>query len=629
MLKIIVFILIFAIQISLANEIIYDISPTKNWEKINNLFKNKYEKVIEINKYLKYLHNNNIIDYYLLDSFNILFNNYDKLILEIKEAKFLAEYYYNKGIIYYKTSYHYETSLLQFIEAEKYYKKNRDNLNLILSLIQLGKVNNKAGLNDLARKYFFDAYQIYLNNPNTNIKLVGLIAYGYLNFLKKNYSEYSYILNEFDKIIKNKKNFEELNIYISNEILELYSQIDSNYTQILTVEKLIKLNIDYLEMNKNKHFNLNDFYLSNYLLQLNNLKSSELYLVKILNDYKLKEYRKYLSNRFFIKLYELASSIYENLKDFEKAYYFKKLEQQISIIENNKDKRLEAINLDNELRQLRYERNLAIENESKVRITLLLLGLIFIILISTIFILFRLRDKQKLNKELAKLVNAKDKLFSIISHDLRSPTASLKQLLELISSKFDKISDENKINYINLVKENANKLYLLIDNLLNWSKLNLNKINLNLKSTNVKNLIETEIDLFNEIIKNKKIKINLEYKGNEIKEVDEDILRVIIRNLLSNAIKFSNIEGTININILNNDILILEIADSGIGMDEELIKNIYQSKNIISTSGTLNERGNGLGLNIVNELVKIHNGEFIINSLQNKGTTITVKLKYN
>ncbi len=64
-------------------------------------------------------------------------------------------------------------------------------------------------------------------------------------------------------------------------------------------------------------------------------------------------------------------------------------------------------------------------------------------------------------------------------------------------------------------------------------------------------------------------------------------------------------------------------------MDEELIKNIYQSKNIISTSGTLNERGNGLGLNIVNELVKIHNGEFIINSLQNKGTTITVKLKYN
>jgi len=627
MLKIIVFILIFAIQISLANEIIYDISPTKNWEKINNLFKNKYEKVIEINKYLKYLHNNNIIDYYLLDSFNILFNNYDKLILEIKEAKFLAEYYYNKGIIYYKTSYHYETSLLQFIEAEKYYKKNRDNLNLILSLIQLGKVNNKAGLNDLARKYFFDAYQIYLNNPNTNIKLVGLIAYGYLNFLKKNYSEYSYILNEFDKIIKNKKNFEELNLYISNEILELYSQIDSNYTQILTVEKLIKLNIDYLEMNKNKHFNLNDFYLSNYLFQLNNLKSSELYLVKILNDYKLKEFRKYLSNRFSIKLYELASSIYEKLKDFEKAYYYKKLEQQISTIENNKDKRLEAINLDNELRQLRYERNLAIENESKVRITLLLVGLIFIILISTVFILFRLRDKQKLNKELAKLVNAKDKLFSIISHDLRSPTASLKQLLELISSKFDKISDENKINYINLVKENANKLYLLIDNLLNWSKLNLNKINLNLKSTNVKKLIETEIDLFNEIIKNKKININFDYKGKELREVDEDILRVIFRNLLSNAIKFSNIEGTININILNNDILILEIADSGIGMDEELIKKINQSKDIISSSGTMNERGNGLGLNIVNELVKIHNGEFNINSIKNKGTTFTIKLK--
>jgi signal transduction histidine kinase len=621
--------LIFAIQISLANEIIYDISPTKNWEKINNLFKNKYEKVIEINKYLKYLHNNNIIDYYLLDSFNILFNNYDKLILEIKEAKFLAEYYYNKGIIYYKTSYHYETSLLQFIEAEKYYKKNRDNLNLILSLIQLGKVNNKAGLNDLARKYFFDAYQIYLNNPNTNIKLVGLIAYGYLNFLKKNYSEYSYILNEFDNLIKNQKNIEELNLSLSSEILELYYQIDSSFNQILSVEKLIKWNIEYLEKNTNKHFNLNDFYLSYYFLKLKNFKLSEFYIQKVLNDNKLQEYNKYLSNRFFIKLYELASSIYEKLKDFEKAYYYKKLEQQISTIENNKDKRLEAINLDNELRQLRYERNLAIENESKVRITLLLVGLIFIILISTIFILFRLRDKQKLNKELAKLVNAKDKLFSIISHDLRSPTASLKQLLELISSKFDKISDENKINYINLVKENANKLYLLIDNLLNWSKLNLNKINLTLKSTNLKVLIETEIDMFKEVIKNKRIKINLEYKGNEIKEVDEDILRVIFRNLLSNAIKYSNIEGTININILNNDILILEIADSGIGMDEELIKNIYQSKNIISTSGTLNERGNGLGLNIVNELVKIHNGEFIINSLQNKGTTITVKLKYN
>ena len=626
MLKKIVFILIFTIQISLANEIIYDISPTKNWEKINNLFKNKYEKIIEINKYLKYLQKNSIIGYYLLDSFNILFSNYDKLILETKETNFLADYYYNKGILYYHTSYHYETSLLQFIEAEKYYKKNRDNLSLILSLIQLGKVNNKAGLVDLARKYFFEAYQIYLNNPNTNTKLVGLIANGYLNLVKKDYTEYNYILNEFDNLIKNQKNIEELNLSLSSEILELYYQIDSSFNQILSVEKLIKWNIEYLEKNTNKHFNLNDFYLSYYFLKLKNFKLSEFYIQKVLNDNKLQEYNKYLSNRFFIKLYELASSIYENLKDFEKAYYFKKLEQQISIIENNKDKRLEAINLDNELRQLRYERNLAIENESKVRITLLLVGLIFIILISTVFILFRLRDKQKLNKELAKLVNAKDKLFSIISHDLRSPTASLKQLLEIISSKFDKISDENKINYINLIKDNTNKLYLLIDNLLNWSKLNLNKINLNLKSTNVKKLIETEIDLFNEIIKNKKININFDYKGKELREIDEDILRVIFRNLLSNAIKFSKINGTINIDILNNDFFKLEITDSGIGMDEELIKNIYQSKNIISTSGTMNERGNGLGLNIVIELVKIHNGEFIINSIQNKGTTITIKL---
>lgn len=627
MIKNIVFILIFTIQISLANEITYDISPTKNWEKINNLFKNKYEKIIEINKYLKYLNNNNIIGYYLLDSFNILFSNYDKLILETKEPKFLAEYYYSKGILYYLTSYHYETSLLQFIEAEKYYKKNKDNLNLILSLIQLGKVNNKAGLNDLARKYFFEAYQIYLNNPNTNTQLFGLIAYGYLNLIKKDYSEYSYILNEFDKIIKNKNIFEEFNLYISNEILEIYSQIDSNYSQILTAEKLIKWNIDYLDNNNNKHFNLNDFYLSYYYLKLKNFKLSEIYIQKVLNDNNLQEYNKYLSNRFFIKLYELASSIYENLKDFKKAYYYKKLEQQIIEIENIKDKRLEAINLDNELRQLRYERNLAIENESKVKITLFFVGLIFIILISTVFILFRLRDKQKLNKELAKLVNAKDKLFSIISHDLRSPTASLKQLLELISSKFDKISDENKINYINLVKENANKLYLLIDNLLNWSKLNLNKINLTLKSTNIKELIKTEIDLYNEIIKNKKININFEFNGNEIREVDEDILRVIFRNLLSNAIKFSKIEGTININIQNNDFLMLVIDDSGIGMDEELIKNIYQSKNIIPTSGTLNERGNGLGLNIVIELVKIHNGELNINSVKNKGTTFTIKLK--
>lgn len=627
MIKNIVFILIFTIQISLANEITYDISPTKNWEKINNLFKNKYEKIIEINKYLKYLNNNNIIGYYFLDSFNILFSNYDKLILETKEPKFLAEYYYYKGILYYLTSYHYETSILQFIEAEKYYKKNKDNLNLILSLIQLGKVNNKAGLNDLARKYFFEAYQIYLNNPNTNTQLVGLIAYGYLNLIKKDYSEYSYILNEFDKIIKNKNILEEFNLYISNEILEIYSQIDSNYSQILTAEKLIKWNIDYLDNNNNKHFNLNDFYLSYYYLKLKNFKLSELYIQKVLNDNNLQEYNKYLSNRFFIKLYELASSIYENLKDFKKAYYYKKLEQQIIEIENIKDKRLEAINLDNELRQLRYERNLAIENESKVKITLFLVGLIFIILISTVFILFRLRDKQKLNKELAKLVNAKDKLFSIISHDLRSPTASLKQLLELISSKFDKISDENKINYINLVKENANKLYLLIDNLLNWSKLNLNKINLTLKSTNIKELIKTEIDFYNEIIKNKKININFEFNGNEIREVDEDILRVIFRNLLSNAIKFSKIEGTININIQNNDFLMLEIDDSGIGMDEELIKNIYQSKNIIPTSGTLNERGNGLGLNIVIELVKIHNGELNINSVKNKGTTFTIKLK--
>jgi signal transduction histidine kinase len=144
--------------------------------------------------------------------------------------------------------------------------------------------------------------------------------------------------------------------------------------------------------------------------------------------------------------------------------------------------------------------------------------------------------------------SVKDKLFSIISHDLRSPFNTLNGFTELISSKYDDFTDEKRKEMIGIINDSANQTYNLLDNLLNWSRSQRGKLSFTPQMTNIVSLIRGKIELLNYQAANKNILLEYEFESEEIMlEIDENLINVVIQNLLTNAIKFTPSNGKIQV----------------------------------------------------------------------------------
>lgn len=218
----------------------------------------------------------------------------------------------------------------------------------------------------------------------------------------------------------------------------------------------------------------------------------------------------------------------------------------------------------------------------------------------------------------------KNKLFSIVSHDLRSPLNSIQSYLELLTET--ELTGEEK-NHIEkeLLTQTQNTSDLLF-NLLSWSKTQMDGVSLNLISLPLKSALQRTIDT-QKIIASKK-DLQLEYSvDNNLRVIgDADMIQLVVRNLVSNAIKFSTRGSTILVEAKSiNDCCRIMVKDEGIGMDEEKQKSIFSFK-AAATFGTNNEKGVGLGLMLCKEFTELQNGKIWFESAPGKGTTFFVTL---
>lgn len=236
--------------------------------------------------------------------------------------------------------------------------------------------------------------------------------------------------------------------------------------------------------------------------------------------------------------------------------------------------------------------------------------------------------KQK-NKQLEKLNSTKDKLFSIISHDLRGPIGLIMKIIEIILEKPD-LNEERMRTYFKSQKELTQNTYFLLVNLLNWARQNMNQIKFLPKELELADLIneclyETK---FNAEQKNISIKLNCKQSHKVF--ADEDMVTLILRNLMANAIKFTPNEGTIKVDVENDpENVWVQITDSGAGISNENMERILSDSEFFSTRGTNNEKGTGLGLKLVKDFVAQNNGELTIKSEKNKGSCFTFSLPSN
>jgi PAS domain S-box-containing protein len=233
----------------------------------------------------------------------------------------------------------------------------------------------------------------------------------------------------------------------------------------------------------------------------------------------------------------------------------------------------------------------------------------------------------KKNQEYLQELNAsKDKFFSIISHDLRSPFNSILGFSELLwtnSGDFSKAEIE-KIAY-NIYKT-GNETIDLLNNLLEWSSSQTGKLKIIPENFFLKSIVDETIDLLNEFATKKNITVLNEVTGQIKVFADKNMISSVIRNLLSNAIKFTQ-NGNVRITAKDvNSFVEFLITDTGVGIKPEDINKLFRLDTEFSTLGTANEKGSGLGLILCKEFIEKNHGEINVKSEEGKGTGFMLKL---
>ena len=540
--------------------------------------------------------------------------------------------YNNIGTIYW--------GIADYDKALEYYYLSlslRDTLNDMegksLTLNNIGMVFSEWGKDDEAFNYYKRA-SIICNNIDYTFG----IAYSYYNLgnhyfknqkLDSAIGSFKLAINNYkilDKMIGVSICYEKLgNIY---EILEDYSSAMLYYNKMLAIAN----SVNNLKNKVIAFYNIAHLYFIK-----GNFQNALKYAQKSNFISKEKNYKDLCS-----KNYRLLADINKKTGNYKKAleYYITANQYKDSIFNDDKSKqiaRLEVVHKTAQKEQENFtlkkeqEKQLARLKADKLTIrfqnTVVIAIIILLVLVFTFTIIFY-REKQKL-----KIANdTKNKLFTIISHDLRGPLGNFKGLIDLLLMD-ERTNDPEKINsLLKLMQKTASSNYDLLENLLSWSGTKSGNIVYQPQKLNLEILVDSvfEHNEYNAQIKSIQLISEIDQKVYVL--ADDLMLHAILRNLVSNAIKFTGKNGTVVVKSMkipgkhekgkNNSENIIEIivSDNGVGIDHEVLPKIFTDDEFYSTKGTDNENGTGLGLKLCREFVEKHKGEIRVESEPNKGS---------
>ncbi len=408
-------------------------------------------------------------------------------------------------------------------------------------------------------------------------------------------------------------------------------------------------------------------------LHLKDYKNAQLYLSEFLNSIKKKnnttetseaytnianlyyeQYKDSIAISYFTKAYKLAQKtsnnelkrlttknmavVEENRKDLLKAITYRKESEKWRELVYNQEKIYEVSKLEKKIleQQKQNEINaLKLENKAKSfqRNGFITSSLLLFLLLSVgaYFLIQKNKSHKIINTqktELDLLNKTKDKLFSIVSHDLRSSV----NLMQKSNTKLIKNIEKKNYSSLNTIANKnasiASSTYNLLENLLNWANIQTKQLYFHIESIDLYSVVQQIEYNYIPLFENKELNFTNNVKQPSFILADLDSLKIIIRNLLDNAIKFTPLEGKINcktsIDIKNNATLFI-IEDTGIGMDEKMIKELLLESPLLSRKKNQQEIGTGLGIQLCKNLAVKNNASFNIESNINQGTKIILK----
>ncbi len=316
-----------------------------------------------------------------------------------------------------------------------------------------------------------------------------------------------------------------------------------------------------------------------------------------------------------------ASNLSLEAGDYKSAYEYLEKSQNLAdtlmnrqMLEKTHEFEIRYKSKESESELALYKQKLKIVHQQQTFLAVILL--LLTILVVTL-VINRRRSRTK-NKKLKELNETKDKLFSIISHDLKSPAIAQKVALDMMIQRADKYDTET-LMMLNAFNNAAESQLSLLQNLLNWANMQTGKMTYNPMPFKFCESIIKSIELYAISAKNKGIQFVSDISENCIVQADRQMINTVVRNLLNNAVKFSEPNGTIRVAVSSHDGYVrVSIANRGTGMPQQQIDDLLVDGKTTSKDGTHGEKGSGLGLIICKELLERNNSRLEIESRESK-----------
>lgn len=352
---------------------------------------------------------------------------------------------------------------------------------------------------------------------------------------------------------------------------------------------------------------------------------------------------------------EYTAELYTSLKQFEDALYWQKRYTALKDSTFNETKSQQMFNLniayetekkDRQISTLLAENMLQAEHNKSNQLILTFFAIAFLFSLGAGLFWRRLSKERKISnlnllrhqfeieqqseqiqqqsERLSELNEMKTRLFSVISHDIRSPLSQLHGVLSLLENA--QLTEEESKTVMKTINENVNYVNCLIENLLFWAKSQMGGLKVRSQSFIINEVIEDTRLLL--MLPAEKKKISLNNKSTEPIKVyaDKDMVSLILRNLMSNAIKFTPLYGTVCTDIRKEgDKVVICVKDTGVGISPEKATKVF-TELVESTIGTANEKGTGLGLQVCREFVKSNGGEIWVESIEGGGSIFCFSL---
>lgn len=517
-------------------------------------------------------------------------------------------------------------ALPYFLQALKVSEQNKDKSGIMESYITLGEVYAFRHNYQRAISYYKQAEAIGTTLPFSSLKLNTCLNFG---IAYRETGELSKAIYYFEKGIS-QSNYPEmmgLNISLTNGLAQVYAKSGAT-------AKAIALQKGALQKSRKISNSIREFQ-SLIALAESYETSSPATALKYLQQALIVGQTKKANKQILEALSHIAA-LHEKSGNYKAAYQARTRQYSIADSFYFKDISLKISNLQAQYELTKSQAKVAqlkfVNNEQLLEQTIMfwiMTGATALLLILGAYF-FKIRNLNRLmnraNTDLIQSNNVKDKLFSILGHDLKGPLASILNLLVMINKGW--LSEEEKSLMLNKLEVQCNATQDTLNLILRWGQMQLKGVMINQSDVSPEKKIKRNVSLLKEMAAQKSITIEQDIEPDLRVFCDADHLDFLVRNILSNAIKFTPTGGTIHIAVraYQDNQVICQFKDSGIGIDPSRLESIF-SVNNVSTMGTNNEKGTSLGLVICKEFINANKGNIWVESVIGEGSEFFFTLK--